>query len=54
MKKKNFYNIFAIVIKSISYKVFFAIIIAYNLEIEQINIKTVFFYKNIKEPIFVK
>lgn len=36
------------------YKAIFAIVIALNLEIEQLNIKTAFLYCNINEKIYVK
>jgi Reverse transcriptase (RNA-dependent DNA polymerase) len=37
-----------------SYKAIFAIIVAYDWEIEQMNVKTVFLYSEIKEDIWVE
>lgn len=37
-----------------SYNAIFAIVAALNLEIEQLDVKTVFLYCNINEKIYVK
>ena len=41
------------VVKLMSYKALFTIIVAYNLEIKQINVKIVFFYSDININIFI-
>jgi hypothetical protein len=42
------------VVKPISYKLLFALTAAYNLEIEQINVKTAFLYSEINADIYIK
>jgi hypothetical protein len=45
---------FASIVKLISYKLLFALAAAYNLKLEQINVKTAFFYSNINKEIYVE
>jgi hypothetical protein len=45
---------FALVVKPMSYKLRFAIAAAYDLEIEQMNIKTAFLYGNIDTEVYVE
>jgi len=47
-------KIFAIVIKSINYKIIFIFIVVNNWNLEQINIVIVLFYKNINKEIYIK
>ena len=54
IKDFDYYETFLIVIKLINYKVIFVIAAVNNWNIEQINVKTAFFYKNINEEIYVK
>jgi hypothetical protein len=42
------------VVKPISYKLLFALTAAYNLKIEQINVKTAFLYSEIDANIYIK
>ena len=55
-QKKDFdyHETFSIVIKLINYKVIFAIVVANDWEIKQMNVKIAFLYKNIDEKIYVK
>lgn len=50
----NFDQIFTIIIKLIVFKVLFIIAIFYNLNIDQINIKIVFFHDFINQLIYIK
>jgi hypothetical protein len=50
----DFYKTFASVVKPMSYKAIFAIAAAYDWEIEQIDVKTAFFYGEIKEDIWIE
>jgi hypothetical protein len=45
---------FALVVKLINYKLLFALIVAYNLEIEQIDVKTAFLYGEIDVDIYME
>jgi hypothetical protein len=42
------------VVKPISYKLLFTFIAAYDLEIEQIDVKTAFLYSEINANIYIK
>jgi hypothetical protein len=42
------------VVKPISYKLLFALAAAYDLEIEQINVKTAFLYSEIDADIYME
>lgn len=50
----NFDQTFATVVKSIAFRVLFAITTFYDLDINQIDIKTVFLYSLIDQLIYVK
>jgi hypothetical protein len=50
----NYNKTFASVVKPISYKTLFALAAAYDLKLEQIDVKTVFLYSDIKERIYVE
>ena len=50
----DFYETFASVVKPMSYKAIFIIIAAYDWEIEQIDVKTAFFYSEIEEDIWIE
>ena len=55
IKNFDYYEFFLIVIKFINYRIIIIIIIAINnWNIEQMNIKIVFFYEKINEKIYVK
>ena len=54
LKNFNYYKIFVSMIKFINYKVIFVIIVVNNWNIEQMNIKIVFFYEYVNEKIYVK
>ena len=45
---------FAAVIKLINYKIIFVIIVVNDWNLKQINVITIFFYKNVEEKIYVK
>ena len=53
-KDLNYNEIFAAMIKSISYKTFFVIVAVNDWDLKQINIKIVFLYENIEEEIYVE
>lgn len=53
-KKLNYNETFVSVIKSMSYKVIFAIAATLNMKIEQMNVKIIFLYDDVKEEIYVK
>lgn len=50
----DFNEIFVVVIKFIIYKIFFVMIVFNDWDIEQINIKTIFFYKNLNEIVYIE
>lgn len=50
----DYHEIFASVVKPMSYKAIFAIAAALDLEIEQLDVKTTFLYGNIDEEIYVE
>ena len=50
----DYNEIFATVVKPMSYKALFAIAAALDLEIEQMDVKTAFLYGDIVEEIFVE
>ena len=54
VKGLDYYEIFLVVVKFMSYKVIFAIAAANNWDIEQMNVKTAFLYEDIDEEIYVK
>ena len=49
----NYKEIFAIVIKFITYKVIFIIAVFYNYKLKQINVKTTFLHSDLKEKVYV-
>ena len=51
--KINYKEIFAMIVKSMTYKVIFVIAVFYNYELKQIDIKTAFLHSNLKEEIYV-
>jgi len=51
--KIDYKEIFAIVVKSMIYKVIFIIVTFYNYKLKQINVKTAFLYSNLKEKVYV-
>jgi hypothetical protein len=53
-KSVNYHETYASIIKSMSYKFIFVIAVVRNWKLEQMNIKTMFFYKNVNEKIYVK
>ena len=50
----DYHETFATVVKPMSYKVLFAIASAFDLEIEQPDVRTAFLYRAIDEEIFVE
>lgn len=57
MQDSNYLETYASVVKPISYKALFAIAIAKDYEIEQIDVKTAFLYGELnyeEEPIFIE
>ena len=50
----NFYKTFAIVVKPMSYKALFAIAAAYDLEIEQMDVKIAFLYGDVDTNIYIR
>ena len=54
LKGFDYYEIFASVVKLMSYKTIFAIAAANDWDVEQMNVKTAFFYGNVNEKIYVK
>ncbi|ETR96665.1 hypothetical protein M419DRAFT_48435, partial [Trichoderma reesei RUT C-30] len=50
----NYLKIFAFIIKLIIYKALFTITAVLDLKLEQIDIKTAFLYKEVKEDIYIK
>ena len=53
-KGVNYNEIFAFVVKLMSYKAFFAIAAAHDWEIEQMDIKTAFLYGEIDEEVYME
>ncbi len=51
--KINYKEIFATVIKSMTYKVIFVIVVFYNYKLKQIDVKTAFLYSDLKEEVYV-
>ena len=49
----DYFETFAAVIKSILYKILLALAAHYNLEIHQMNIKSVFLYRELDEKIYL-
>ena len=49
----DFYDIFATVVKPISYKALLAIAAAYNLEFEQMDVKTAYLYGDVDTDIYI-
>jgi hypothetical protein len=50
----NYNKTFAVVVKLISYKLLFAIVVANDLKIEQMDVKTAFLYGNINTKIYIE
>ena len=50
----NYYKTFTLVIKLISYKLLFIIVVANDLKIEQIDVKMAFLYGDINTKIYVE
>ena len=50
----DYNDTFASVVKPMSYKLLFAIAAAYDLEIEQMDVKTAFLYGNIDVEVYVE
>ena len=50
----DYHKTFATVVKPMSYKALFAIALALDLEIEQLDVQTAFLYGAIDEEIFVE
>jgi hypothetical protein len=53
-KGLDYNKTFALVVKLISYKLLFALTAAYNLKIEQIDVKTAFLYSEINVDIYME
>ncbi len=51
--KINYKEIFAMIVKSMTYKVIFIIVIFYNYELKQMNIKMTFLHSDLKEEVYV-
>ena len=54
LKDLDYHEIFVSMIKFISYKVIFVIVVANNWNVEQMNVKIVFLYDYVNEEIYVK
>jgi len=52
-REESFEETFASVVKPMSYKAIFAIAVAYDLEIEQMDVKTAFLYGMVKNDVYV-
>ncbi len=52
-REESFEETFASVVKPISYKAIFAITAAYDLEIEQMDVKTAFLYGMVKNDVYI-
>jgi hypothetical protein len=50
----NYHETYASMIKSISYKTIFVIVVARDWKLKQMNIKTTFLYEDVNEEIYVK
>ena len=53
-KDLNYNEIFAAIIKFMSYRTIFVIVVVNDWDLKQMNIKIVFLYENIKEKIYVE
>lgn len=53
-KSFDYHKTFATIVKPISYKALFAIALAFNLEIKQLDIQIAFLYRAIDKQIFVE
>ena len=49
----NYFEIFVAVAKSISYKILLALAAHYNFEVHQMNVKSVFLYRNLNKKIYL-
>ena len=54
LKNFDYHEIFVSMIKFMSYKAIFVIIVVNNWNIEQMNVKIAFFYDYVNEKIYVK
>ena len=50
----DFNEIFALIVKSMSYKAVFAMIVVLNWKLKQMNVKIIFLYDDINEEIFIE
>lgn len=50
----NYDEIFILIIKSICYKILFVIVVVNDSKIEQMNVKTIFLYKNIDDDMWIE
>ena len=46
-------EIFAMIVKFMTYKVIFIIVMFYNYELKQMNVKTAFLHSDLKEEVYV-
>ena len=53
-KDLDYNKMFVVIIKLINYKIIFAIIVVNDWNLKQMNVIIVFFYKNVKEKIYMK
>jgi hypothetical protein len=53
IEKLDYTKIFAFVIKSMSYKVIYVIVVVNDWEIKQMNVKIAFLYDNIEKDVYV-
>jgi hypothetical protein len=53
IERLNYTKTFALMIKSMNYKIMYVIIVVKDWKIEQINVKTIFLYDKIHENVFV-
>ncbi len=51
--KIDYKEIFIIIVKSMTYKVIFIIIMFYNYKLKQMNIKMTFLHNDLKEEVYV-
>ena len=49
----DYFETFTAIVKSMSYKILLALTAHYNLEVHQINIKSVFLYEELDEKIYL-
>ena len=54
LKNFDYYEIFVSIIKFMNYKIIFVITVVNNWNIEQMNVKTAFFYNYVNEKVYVK